>query len=532
MTGSLPCAKLGVVDAFCAFFASHMIEIYFLYGLAFFVTGVVVWLEASRSSAFPAARALRFLAAFGVIHGGHEWIELFQLMVSNPPTTPFRVFRLLMLVLSFILLAEFGLRLLALDGGGAWKPVRWTIIAVFLVGGSLVWARWGGEEGLWAAADAWCRYSLAVPGAVLAAAGLFKQSRRLPLLPSAHGKGGQPVRISRDIQIVGLAFLLYGIPGQVFVGPSPLPPSTVLNSELFMQTLHFPVQLLRTVMAGIVAVFAVRALRVFELGRQRQVEELNRDRAEAQRRLNEEMAAQERLRRELLRQTVWAQEEERQHIARELHDEAGQALTAISWGLATVEEALSDRPDEARERVEGLLRLTEQVMIELRQLTTRLRPAMLDELGLVAALITYADDCSAHFPFVVDVEVTGHRRRLSPEIETTLYRITQEAITNVAKHAQATRVSVRLHFGDQETALTVSDNGVGMDVEVAQRAAACGKGWGLAGICERIQLVGGHLDIRSAPDAGTDLEVRVPIGTQSVPTREEEAYGPDPVAVG
>jgi two-component system sensor histidine kinase NreB len=148
---------------------------------------------------------------------------------------------------------------------------------------------------------------------------------------------------------------------------------------------------------------------------------------------------------------------------------------------------------------------------------------VLDELGLVPALITYADDCSARFPFVVDVQVTGTRRRLPSEVETALYRIAQEAITNVAKHAQATHAAIQLHFNEQEVALSINDNGVGMDVETGQQAAACGKGWGLAGIRERIQLVGGHLDIRSSPGAGTDLAVRVPV--PSAP--QSETRSPD-----
>jgi signal transduction histidine kinase len=314
--------------------------------------------------------------------------------------------------------------------------------------------------------------------------------------------------------IVGLAFLLYGVPGQVFVGLSPLPPSTVLNSALFMEKLHFPVQLLRAVMAGTVAIFTARTLRLFELERQRQMNELSQARAEAQRRLTEEMAERERLQRELLRQAVLTQEEERQHIARELHDEASQAMTALSWKLAAVEQVLpnshSEGHAEIHKRIGELRQLTVQVMNNLRQLTTRLRPAVLDELGLVPALIAYADDCSSHFPFIVDVEVTGQRRRLPSEIETTLYRIAQEALTNVAKHAQATRASIQLHFDEHEITLDISDNGVGMDVEAAQRAAACGEGWGLAGISERVQLVAGTLDIHSALGNGTALNVRVP----------------------
>jgi len=490
------------MDTVSAFFSTHIVVVFFLYGLGFFVTGVAVWLEASRRSALPLARGLHLLAAFGFIHGSHEWIEMFQLMARGTSMLFSQAPRLPVLAISFALLMEFGLRLLALGGWRPWRLMRWALVGAFFLGEGLVWARWGGEEAWLAAADAWCRYSLAVPGAVLTAAGLFKQS---------HSLARQQTVVSRDMLVVGLAFLLYGIPGQVFVGPSPLPPSTVVNTALFLEVFHFPVQLLRTIAAGTVALFTVRALRLFEIERQRQMDELSQARAEAQQRLNEEREEQERLRKELLRQTVLAQEEERQHIARELHDEAGQALTALSWGLAAAEGALPDGADEASGHIGELRQLAEQVMNDLRQLTARLRPAVLDELGLVPALITYADDCSARFPVVVDVQVTGTRRRLPAEIETTLYRITQEAVTNVARHAQATHASIRLHFDTQEVILNVSDDGVGMDTEAGQRAAASGKGWGLAGIRERIQLVGGRLDIRSSPGAGTDLTVRVPV---------------------
>ncbi len=514
------------MDAFCAFFETHMVLVYFLYGLGFFVTGIAVWLEASRRFPLPLAQELTLLAAFGFIHGSHEWVEMFQLMAHGTSMLFSQIPRLPVLTISFILLIEFGVRMLALEGWQPWRLVRWTLWGIFFLGEGLVWIAWGGQEEWLAAADAWCRYSLAVPGAVLAAAGLFRQSRSV---------AQQQVGVSRDLFVIGVAFLLYGIPGQIFVGPSPLPPSTVLNTALFMEVLHFPVQLLRTVMAITVAIFTVRSLRIFEIERQRQVEKLDQSRAEVQQQLNEEMMAQEKLRRELLRQTVLAQEEERKHIARELHDEASQAMTAISWKLAAVEQVLpnshSEGHAEISRRIEDLRQLIEQVMGDLRQLTSRLRPAVLDELGLVPALIAHADDCSDNFSIPVDVEVTGKRQRLSSETETALYRITQEALTNVAKHAQATHVSIQLDFGEREVALNVSDNGVGMDVEVAQRAAAQGKGWGLAGINERVRLVGGNLEIHSAPGEGAVLSVWVPIPPLSS-SEEKNNYEIDPVTIG
>jgi two-component system sensor histidine kinase UhpB len=311
--------------------------------------------------------------------------------------------------------------------------------------------------------------------------------------------------------VVAFAFLVYGVPGQVFVGASVLPPSATINSELFLRTVHFPVQLLRTLMATLVVIFMARAVRCFERERERRMETLNMERLEVQRRLTEEMAQRRRLQRELLHRTVQAQEEERRYIARELHDETAQALTALSLGLAGAQEACESDPGEARGHLQALQRLVDDIVKRVNQLTTRLRPTMLDDLGLIPALITYADTLDRNLPFTVDVEVTGQRRRLPSDLETTLYRIAQESLTNVARHAQATYARVHLELGPREATLKVLDDGIGMSAERVEQAATGGEGWGLAGIHERAALLGGDVIIRSKLGEGTEVEARIPI---------------------
>jgi signal transduction histidine kinase len=147
---------------------------------------------------------------------------------------------------------------------------------------------------------------------------------------------------------------------------------------------------------------------------------------------------------------------------------------------------------------------------------------MLDDLGLIPALITYADTLDRNLPFSVDMEVTGQRRRLSSELETALYRIAQESLTNVARHARATRADVHLHLGPKEATLKVSDDGIGMSAERAERAAAGGEGWGLAGIHERAALLGGDVIVRSELGEGTEVEARIPI-PESPPQEGQES---------
>jgi signal transduction histidine kinase len=492
------------MDPLCAFFTAHLTEIYFFYGLAFFVTGIVVGLEASRHSDLGLARALPFLAAFGLLHGGHEWIEMFERMAAGPVAAVPRLLRLTVLIVSFIPLLEFGTRLGAMTDGKIWSVARWILLTIFVLGTVVIWLTWGPEG--WRtsipALDAWCRYSLAVPGSVLAAIGLYRYGSRVKKGPRA---------VPCELQVVALAFLVYGVPGQVFVGASVLPPSTIISSDLFLKVLHFPVQLLRTLMATLVVVFMGRGVRCFERERQERMEKLNQERLEAQRRLTEEMAQRRQLQRELLHRTVQAQEEERRYIARELHDETAQALTALSFGLAGAEEAVGGDPEEARGHLQVLRDLVDDIVKRVNQLTTRLRPTMLDDLGLVPALITYCDALDRHLPCAVEVKVTGQRRRLSSELETTLYRIAQESLTNVARHAQAKTARVDLHLGRKEARLKVTDDGIGMSEERAEEALARGEGWGLAGIHERAALLGGDVIVRSEPGAGTEIEARIPI---------------------
>jgi len=229
-----------------AFFLRCLDVIYLLYGLALFTMGVVVWLEASRPTSFPLARPLPFLALFGILHGFHEWGEWFVPIHQASHPIPLLA-DLTLLALAFFLLAEFGLRLLSLDGWPSAREARLTLGLIFLVGEGMVAARWGGEPNNWVpAADAWARYALAIPAALLAAAGLCHHTRCLTR--AARGPAA-------DLRLVGLALALYAVPGQVFVAAGPLPPSNWLNDIFFLRTFGIPIQLWRAVMAGLVALF-------------------------------------------------------------------------------------------------------------------------------------------------------------------------------------------------------------------------------------------------------------------------------------
>lgn len=229
-------------------------------------------------------------------------------------------------------------------------------------------------------------------------------------------------------------------------------------------------------------------------------------------RLYEEAQERERLLAALLRQVVDAQEKERQRIARELHDATGQSLTAISLGLRGVESVLEmAEPPRVAAQVAELRAFATQALGELRQIIADLRPSILDDMGLAAALQWYVQGFEQRRGIATVFEVAGTPMRLPSEYETVLFRITQEALSNIAKHAAATRVAVRLAFAATHVTLTMEDNGQGFDPSHFLRRNGQQTGWGLLGMQERAALLGGRCQIDSQPGAGTRIEVYVPL---------------------
>jgi signal transduction histidine kinase len=643
--------------------------IYFFYGLAFFAMGLAALLEVERSSELRLARSVPWLAAFGLIHGGHEWFEMFEVMGHLSPRLPLGQIRLVLLVVSFTCLAAFGFGLSRPDNSPR-LTAMWRTLALVGVclGGLIVLRFWLSLSDWLVAASVWARYSLGIVGAAITSWALVSQGRAF----ANPGAQSRVASFGRDLAWAALAFALYGVVGQVFVTRSALPPSNIINSDLFLRLFGVPVQLFRGVMAAVVAITIIRALRVFETERNQRLREAEQAALEAERRVQRETAQlnrqlqeavnelsvlfemsrilattldwqvvlnlaaakavdllparaamillndpepgsavsvgfdapdcaplvekaqaigrsvieagthppdmqvasplmavplqakggligslvicmkdvqafepkrsllltlgrelgtalenarlyqrvqeREELRGDLLRQSVQVQEEERKRIARELHDGIGQTFTALALGLSGVEEMMPRDMNLARAQVGNLKELSTRAIAEMRHLVADLRPPQLDDLGLVPALHWLADEWRDRLSIDVHVQVIGHRHRLSPEVETVLFRIAQEALTNVAKHAHAQQTIIKLAFHQDQTQsrveLIVQDNGVGMTPEQVTHRQVPHQGWGLAGIQERASLVGGTFDIDSAPGHGTRLTIHIPLRSE------------------
>ena len=492
---------------------SPIIPIYFFYGLAFFSMGLLVMIEGGRSSDARLRRALRPLAAFGLVHAVNEWLEMFSVISTQTgQITPdwLSGVKLATLAFSFISLAAFGSYLLVVSKTG------WRLILLVPLGLEGVWV-FGliilkGQYSLpilWNVLDVWTRYSLAIPAALLAAIGLVIQQR-------VFRKAGL-ISFGRDALWAAVAFSWYGLVGQLFVQSSPLPPSTIINEVLFSSLFGIPVQLFRASMAGLAAFFVIRFLRAFQVENDRQIVSLQEARLK-------EAKQREKLSGELYKRVVSAQESERQRIARELHDETGQALTAIGLGLRGLTGLLGpSNKEHAKQNLHQLELLTAHSLDELQRLIADLRPSHLDDLGLPSALRWYANTLHERVKLNVHVEIRGEERSVASPVKIALFRIAQEALTNVVKHAQAKTVQVVLTYAEDSVHIRVTDDGRGFDMGATSSSKRVS--WGLKGMEERTSLLGGWFKVNSRPGEGTTVEV-------SIPYLQEEADENSPAAGG
>jgi len=490
------------MSALADFFARNFIGVYFFYGLSFFSMGLAIFLELGHSSELDFASALKPLAGFGLIHGSHEWFEMFLLInpdinytLSYSWISPLR---LLLLASSFMMLINFGVRLII---GPERTAIKWmmvlSVIALWIIG--LLWVVKTQSPGpsRIIALDVYTRYGLAIPGAALTMWGLLLQRQKfLQMGMQSFG---------RDVAVAALAFGLYGGIGQLFASPSAIFPSIYLNADLFVHWFGFPVQVFRASMACVSAISIIHSLRAFEVENNYRIENLRKAQQEERHHL-------ETLREELLHQTVKAQEAERQRIARELHDETGQTLTALGLGLRGLSENITSNPERALQQAQQLETLTGEGLEELQRMVSGLHPPQLDDLGILAALRWYANEITDHFDLPISVVAIGIEPKLPPEFRAVFFRIAQEAITNIVRHAKATQASMQWECMGNLVRLKIEDDGQGFDVDKVLDSTTAKPHWGLLGMMERATLIDGLCTIRSELGNGTLIEVSVQLG--------------------
>lgn len=487
-----------------AVFPIEKVLIFFVYGLAFFSMGLAILLEIGRVPLLADARVLRPLAVFGVLHGLHEWLEIFLLQsewFGVSLSGYWSWLRLVLLVLSFVSLVAYGVQVLhppkKLAAMDAWVGAGLLTLYIAMI--LWVGAYDRGDNSIWLAkADVIARYILAVPGA-------FQAFRALRLQASQRRADGLNT-LANSLQWASWGFMAYGVT-QVIVTPVAFTPANLINTEWFLHITGIPVQLIRALIAVLITASLIRAMQIVGEKRQAELFTAQQERLEALEQLQAELMKRETLRRNLLRHTVIAQEEERSRIARELHDETAQILTAFSLDVATLQYRACDDPEviAVGKRLQSLSR---NLSRGLKRLVHDLRPAQLDDLGLIPALKYLVDESFKSADLHVQLKTQGKQHRRDPLVETVLYRVAQESLTNIVRHAQTKTAELTLTYDQDRADLRVQDHGVGFLVGDRHPTQI---GWGIAGMRERVHSVGGEFTLISEPGQGTCIHVIIPV---------------------
>lgn len=459
------------------FFDANRVIVLFIYGQVFFILGMAIALQSWRHSRLALARSLRWLAAFGIAHGLYEWGLIFIPIQAG--YLPLPLVELLwtahavLLAISFALLFQFGVESLRP------LPGRWRLLRVVPGLVLLLWFAWafGPALALAPTLDPWqatitvmARYCIGFPGALLAAVGLAQQARQI-----AVSYPGSPA--PNMLRIGAVALGLYSVLGGLVVPHGPFTAANWLTTELVGALLIVPVPVLRGLLGLVLAVVVIRSLDIFQL-------ELDR------------------------RLTAMEEEQilvaERERLGRELHDGTLQTIYAAGLLLQSAErELVGCAPSPAVERVRQSMGLLNTAVSEIRAHIGALRPAP-DGRTLISGLRELAGD--QRLRALVELDLTlelPEERPLPPATVGHLLAITTEALSNVARHANATRASVRAVAQGQRLALEIRDNGRGLPADTLV-------GYGLRNMRDRSRLLGGDLVLQSEPGHGTTVTVDIP----------------------
>jgi signal transduction histidine kinase len=494
------------------FLQLNFLLMYFIYGLAFFSMGLAMALEVSRSPDVAEATLLKPLAVFGFLNAISQWLEIVILPavwqeIAIPK--PLLLTKLLFLTLSFAALTAFGVQ--------AYRPARRRVAASLYVslGFILVYTiviginhiiPWKSPPNCLRCADALARYLLALPGAMLAALALKNHALKHK---ATHAS------LAKSYRLAAWGFALFGL-AQLFPGRAEIYPAPFINAELFREITGIPIQLVSTLLALFTMGNLIHASHLAEKGRQRELHQAQLEKFAALEQVQSELLKRRELRKDLFRHIVLAQEEERSRISRELHDDTAQILTAASLNMAALKTVVGNDP-KATTLLERSQELCQEMSQALYRMVHDLRPAQLDDFGLVPALRHLTEEKWFSRKIAISFEAMGDQRRLDPMIETVLFRVAQEALTNVLRHAHTDSASLRIFFEKDQITLTVADKGAGFTPGLK------GQGFGLAGISERVELINGRLEIDSAPGKGTTITVVAPARPHRIIPPEPEA---------
>jgi len=448
--------------------------IVFVYGLVFFVLGLVIAIQSRHSSRLDLARSLSWLAAFGITHSLNEWGDLFipiQAQYLSEPAIQFLyVIQLVVLAVSFACLFEFGVALLRPLGRARWlhgaPPV---LLVAWVFGIFFILLLLSPDLTTWHhAANALARYFIGFPGGLVAAYGLRQQTfRRIAPLNVPH--------IVNMLRIAGVSLALYAVFGGLIPPRVPFFPANLLNADTFEQAIGVSPILFRSFIGLVLAVTMIRALEVFEVETARLIEAMEQ-------------------------QQILAAERDR--IGRELHD--GAIQTVYTAGLL-VESArnLAEPDSPIASRLNKAIDVLNDAIRDLRRNLGELR-ATLSEGSLQVALRHLAED--PRFRSLVDISLDldlPANDAPTPARTDHVMAVVNEALSNAVRHARARQVQISARQTDGRLMVTIQDDGLGLPPQVEA-------GFGLRNMRDRARLLGGQLDVTGAKGKGTTVKLDVP----------------------
>ncbi|MGH2418764.1 MAG: sensor histidine kinase, partial [Candidatus Limnocylindria bacterium] len=480
------------------------------YGQVFFVMGLAVALQSRHRSELPLARALPWLAGFGIIHGLMEWGYLFVPIqagwLNQAIVEGLLLLQLVMKPISFALLLQFGIELLVSVPGQASvaRPLRaipavavclWALFTLAI--SRLIEPGFQPAPGSWlpsaqigpalnavgaplAVGDVVARVMLAFPASVLVALGLRRTA-------GALGPMAGP-RVELALTVAAGAFAVYAVLGGLVSQPTPFPPASILNDRVVLQALGVPIEVLRSITGFVVAVAVIASLELFE-------QETDRALAEGRRR-------------ELLLR-------ERERIGRDLHDGIIQSIYAAGLHLEQASHDIGGAPEATQGRIATVMAELNRITADIRSTIFDLRSGGLETSDAEAIVLAVADELQAHTLVTLKVGSEGlFRPRLRAEQAEQLRHIVIEAFSNVLRHAHATNVTVRMACTQRRFTLEVRDDGVGFDPPAeSERGRRGRRAQGLANIRRRAELLDAELTVESGPGRGTALSLTMPVAT-------------------
>jgi signal transduction histidine kinase len=448
--------------------------IYFIYGQAFFITGLAIALQTRRSSRLQLSRTLRWLAGFGMIHGFHEWGELFipiqAKFLSTVAIDILKSIDVLLLAVSLAFLFQFGIALVkASDSKNMWMHFVVPVMFFLWLNASFGFGLFYPNSSIdrQAIANAFARYLLGFPGALVAAYGLcFHTQQQITPFNLPH--------IYRYLQRAGLTLGVYAILAGLVVPYVPFFPGNWLNSDTFAQIFVAPVPIFRSIIGMLLAVFIIRALEIFEVENNRLIEQMEQEQVVAL---------------------------ERERIGRELHDGAIQQVYAA--GLMA--EALRKHGDEKFvKKLDRLILSLNQAITDMRQFLVVLRPGS-EPLNPAMALLPVVTTAEQAFGTTIQVNWQPENLPLlAPGTVSHLVSFTREALSNAVRHAKATQIEVALTQEETILLLRIRDNGSGLPSELQ-------RGFGLRNMRDRARMLGGDVQLQSTDGKGTTVILSLPL---------------------